>query len=165
MDKHLRIILKISLFTITTILLAFCIFWLPYMVKIASNSIFKFTYLKLFILLIMVHTLISSFIAIYNAFQLSKSVEGDIFFTDQACKSFNGIILAAGGIIILFITTMVYLTAKQAISKGMYIISIVIVITIFIIASLASAFKIILKKMVQAKEEKARIEKEKKLLL
>lgn len=164
MNKYLIATLKISLVIISVTLLVFFIYWLPNMLRVSSGSIFKFTYLKFFILLITLHTLIAFFIAIHSTLKLLKLVDKNLPFTEEACKSFNTIIVAAIGMIVLFVTGIVYLTAKKVLSYKMYILGMVIVLIIFIIAGLTSAFKIFLKKMAKVKGERAKIEKEKKLL-
>lgn len=164
MNKYLVKTLKVSLFILGVALLFLCVFWLPHMAKASENLILQFSYLKFFIVIIIFHTFISLIIAIRAGFHVLQLDEEDLYFTEEACKTFNGIISSAIGIIVLFVTGIVYLTAKKSLSSWMHILGIVIVLIVFIIASLAAAFKIFLQKMVQVKEEKAKMEKENKIL-
>ncbi len=153
MERGTTLFLKVTVFLIGILILALCIFWLPW---IANEAAEHFPAYLLYPVLISVYVAaIPFYVALYQALRLLSYIDKNKAFSELSVRALKNIKYCAITIIILYVVGMplFFLMAEIDDAPGIVVIDLVIIFASIVIAVFAAVLQKLLKNAIDIKSE------------
>ncbi|WP_337019087.1 DUF2975 domain-containing protein [Oceanobacillus massiliensis] len=153
MKRGSTIFLKTAVFLIGVIVLALCIFLLPWLANDTAEIFSEFAYLQYPVLIGLYLTAIPLFIALYQAIRLLRFIDNEDAFSESSVNSLKLIKYSAITISILYVIGAVLLMSQNALHPGVAIIGFIIFFASAVIAVFAGVLQKLLRNAIDIKSE------------
>ncbi|PRX17828.1 Protein of unknown function (DUF2975) [Orenia metallireducens] len=153
--KRETLFLKIAVILIGILILAFCIFGLPWVAKDAAKSSSKMAYILYGILTIMYVSAIPFFVSLYQMFKLLSYIDTNKAFSELSVKALKNIKKCATTISILYVVGMplFYIVGEVDDAPGVILIGIIFIFAPMVIAVFANLLQKLLKNCIDIKND------------
>lgn len=145
--------LKTAVFLIGIIVLALCIFFLPWLANYTAEIFPEFAFLHYPVLIGLYVTAIPFFIALYQAIRLLSYIDNEVAFSESSVNSLKLIKYCAITISILYVIGAIFLMSQNALHPGIAIIGFIIVFASAVIAVFAAVLQKLLRNVLDIKSE------------
>ncbi|WP_010649805.1 DUF2975 domain-containing protein [Oceanobacillus massiliensis] len=153
MKRGSTIFLKTAVFLIGVIVLALCIFLLPWLANDTAEMFPEFAYLQYPVLIGLYLTAIPLFISLYQAIRLLRFIDNEDAFSESSVNSLNLIKYCAVIISILYVIGSILLMSQSALHPGIAIIGFIIIFASVVIAVFAGVLQKLLRNAIDIKSE------------
>ena len=153
MNRGSTFFLKAAVFLIGFIVLALCIFLLPWLASDTAEMFPEFAFLQYPVLIGLYVTTIPLFVALYQALRLLKLIDNKDAFSELSVTSLKRIKYCAITISILYVIGAIFLMSQNALHPGLAIIGFIIFFASAVIAVFAGVLQKLLRNVIDIKSE------------
>lgn len=152
-ERGNTLFLKLVIFFMGTIVLALCIFWLPWTANDLAVKNPEFAFLKYPLLIGIEIMLIPYLFALYHGFILLSYIDKNIAFSQKSVKSLSIIKYCAAIISAWYVIGFFYVISQDAGQPGVLLIAMVIIFACFVVSVFAAVLQKLLKNAIDIQEE------------
>lgn len=153
MKKSSTIILKSAIFFIGFIILALCIFLLPWLANYTVEMYPVFAFLQYPVLIGLYVTTIPFYVALHQALRLLKLIDNEDAFSESSVNSLKLIKYCAITISILYVLGAIFLLSQNALHPGIAIIGFIIFFASAVVVVFAGVLQKLLRNALDIKSE------------
>ena len=147
------IFLKGVIFMLAIIVLALCVFWLPWQANYFAETYPEYTHLQYPILIGIYISASPLFFAFYQAYKLLVYIDQNEVFSEQSVRSLKFIKLCGLMISVWYLIALFSLISQNAMNPGFFLMAVVIIFASLVIGIFASVLQKVLQKAIDIKSE------------
>ncbi|MDR4887922.1 DUF2975 domain-containing protein [Fredinandcohnia sp. QZ13] len=152
-ERGNTLFLKVAIFFMGIVVLALCIFWLPWVANDLAVKNVEFAYLKYPLLIGIEVTLIPYLFALYQGFKLLSYIDKNNAFTHKSVQSLTIIKYCAAIISAWYVIGFFFVISQNAGNPGVLLIALVIIFACFVVSVFAAVLQKLLKNAIAIQEE------------
>ncbi|MEH7378957.1 DUF2975 domain-containing protein [Bacillus sp. JJ1533] len=152
-ERGNTLFLKTAIFFMGIVVLALCIYWLPWAANDLAVKNVEFAYLKYPLLIGIEVTLIPYLLALFHGFKLLIYIDKNSAFSQNSVKSLTFIKYCAAIISVWYVIGFLFVISQDAGHPSVLLIALVIIFACFVVSVFAAVLQKLLKNAIKIQEE------------